>query len=109
MTSSSRPGALSFGLSALIVYLALNAVSGRQGLISYVHIQQREHALLAERDELAAESADLRTRIRALADSTLDLDALEEQARRQIGAAAPGEIVFDLAQNTTQNATAGTP
>jgi cell division protein FtsB len=92
-------------LSALIAYLALNAVTGRQGLISYVHIQQREHALLAERDELAADSADLRVKIRALADATLDLDALEEEARRQIGAAAPGEIVFDLAQN----ATAGTP
>jgi cell division protein FtsB len=96
---SSRPGALSLGLCAVILYLAANAVTGRQGLISYIHLQQQERDLVAEQADLTEQSGALKARIHALADNSLDLDLLEDEARRQIGAAAPDEIVFDVAQN----------
>jgi cell division protein FtsB len=83
----------------LILYLAGNAVTGRQGLVSYMRLQQRERALRAEQGELAADAARLRARIHALADSSLDLDALEDEASRQIGAAPQDAVVIDLAQN----------
>jgi cell division protein FtsB len=95
---SPKSVALSFGLSAVIVYLAASAVTGRQGLVSYMHLQEREQALLTERAALAKERIALEGRIQALASGSLDLDALEEQARHQFGAAHPDEIVFDLAQ-----------
>lgn len=101
MTLSSKPGAISLGLSALILYLALNAVTGRQGLISYVKLQAQERELLAQNADLTDQSAALKARIRALADSTLDIDALEETARREIGAARQDELVFDIAQSDT--------
>jgi cell division protein FtsB len=101
MTLSSKPGALSLGLSTLILYLALNAVTGRQGLIEYVKLQAQERELLAERADLAEQSAALKARIHALADSSLDVDALEEIARREIGAARHDELVFDIAQSDT--------
>ncbi|MGE3302568.1 MAG: septum formation initiator family protein [Hyphomonadaceae bacterium] len=96
---SFKPGPLSFGLSALILYLAANAVTGRAGLLSALSLQEREQALLSEAAAIAHDREELRARIRALSEKTLDLDVLEETARRQLGAAAPGEIVFDLAQN----------
>ena len=97
--TTSRPGALSLGLCALILYLAGNAVTGRQGLISYMRLQQQERDLVAEQTNLVTQAAALKARIRALDEDHLDLDLLEEEARRQIGAAAHNEIVFDLAQN----------
>jgi cell division protein FtsB len=91
--------ALSLGLSAVIVYLAANAMTGRQGLISYMALQEREHALLAEQHKLAGEKVALEARISRLSSDHLDLDALEEQARKDFDAAHPDEIVFDLAQS----------
>lgn len=99
MRRSSRPGALSLGLCALILYLALNAVTGRQGLISFVQLQQSERDLIAQRTELAQDAAGLRARIHELADASLDSDTLEEVAHRQIGAARNDEMVFELAQS----------
>ena len=97
--NSPRSVALSLGLSATILYLAANAVTGHQGLISYMGLQEREHALLAEQKDLAAEKADLEARIARLSSDHLDLDALEEQARKQFDAAHPDEVIFDLAQS----------
>jgi cell division protein FtsB len=95
-----QPGALSLGLCALILYLAGNAVTGRQGLISYMHLQQQERDLIAEQADLLDQSATLKRRIKALNEASLDVDVLEEVARRQIGAASANETVFELAQNT---------
>ena len=103
MRNNFQPGALSLGLCALILYLAGNAVTGRQGLISYMHLQQRERDLLAEQTDLADQAAGLKARIKALSEASLDSDLLEEVARRQIGAANANETVFELAQNTNAN------
>jgi cell division protein FtsB len=96
---TTRPGAVSLGLSIVILYLALNAVTGRQGLISYVKLQSRERDLIAERDDLADQASALRAKIHALAETSLDKDALEEVARRELGAARRDEMIFNLAQN----------
>jgi cell division protein FtsB len=101
---SFQPGALSLGLCALILYLAANAVTGRQGLISYMHLQQQERDLAAEQTDLADQALVLKRRIKALSEASLDRDVLEEVARRQIGAASANEEVFELAQNTNAKA-----
>ena len=97
--SSPRSVALSLGLSALIVYLAAHAVTGRQGLISYMQLQEREHALGAEQAALDGQRTGLEARIKRMGSDHLDLDALEEQARSQFDAAHPDEIIFDLAES----------
>jgi len=93
-----RSAALSLGLSAVIVYLAAHAVTGRQGLISYMRLQEQERTLSAERDALSGQQAALEARIKQLSTEHLDLDVLEEEARKQFDAAHPDEIIFDLAQ-----------
>jgi cell division protein FtsB len=99
-----KPGALTLGLCALILYLAANAVTGRQGLLSYMHLQQAERDLIAQQSDLADQSAVLKRRVKALSESSIDTDTLEEVARKQIGAASANEEVFELAQNTNANA-----
>jgi cell division protein FtsB len=89
---------LSVGLSAVILYLAAHAVTGQQGLISYMTLQERHEMLVAEQDELARERADLDVRLKAMGSGRIDKDALEELARQQFAAAHPDEIVFELEQ-----------
>jgi cell division protein FtsB len=91
-----RSAALSLGLGATILYLAVHAVTGRQGLIAYVELQRQERALLAERKALAEERARLERRASRLRPDSLDLDYLDEKARELLGAGEPGELIFTV-------------
>jgi cell division protein FtsB len=86
-------------LSAVILYLAAHGLTGRQGLVSYVALQEREETLLAEQAELGAEIARLQDRAARLRTEggTFDRDYLEERARDLLDAARTDEIVIDLA------------
>ena len=90
----ARAIALSFGLSAVIVYLAVHAVTGRQGLVAFMELQRQERALIAERDALAAERARLMVRTARLKPESLDVDYLDEKARALLAAGEPGEVFF---------------
>jgi cell division protein FtsB len=89
-----RSAALSIGLSAVILYLAVHAVTGRQGLIAFMDLQKEERALISERAALVAERARLQTRVARLKPESLDLDYLDEKARALLAASEPGELVF---------------
>jgi cell division protein FtsB len=85
--------ALSIGLGAAILYLGANAVTGHQGLLAYVDLQAREHAL-----EGRQEHAQIEARASRLKPNSLDLDYLDERARVELAAGDPNEIVFALDQ-----------
>lgn len=86
-------------LGALILYLAGHAVTGRQGLVSYVALQERERALDAEAARLDADIARLSDRARRLRTGSPDFDRdyLEERARDLLNAARADEVVIELA------------
>ena len=90
--------AVSIGLGAAILYLGVQAVTGRQGLLAYVELQAREHALEQSLGELHAERAQLQARAARLKPVSLDLDYLDEQARVLVAAGDADEIVFALDQ-----------
>lgn len=94
----TRTAVVRLGLSALILYLAAHGVTGRQGLISYMGLQEREQALMAEQAHLAATIEDLSVRAERLrADSaTFDRDYLEERARTILDAAYADEVLIDV-------------
>jgi cell division protein FtsB len=92
-----RSVVLSFGLGAAILYLAAHTVTGRQGLVNYVALQQQERALIAESQALEAMRSALSARTARMKTAALDLDYLEERARVTLDAAAPDEIIFELA------------
>jgi len=88
--------ALSIVLGATILYLAGNAVSGQQGLVAYVDLQQQERELTAQAVALETERQTLEARAARLRPETLDLDYLDERARITLAAGDPDEIVFAL-------------
>ena len=95
-----------FALSVVILYLGAHAVTGRQGLVSYMALQEKERALTAEQARLTADIATLSTRAARLRtdSAAFDLDYLEERARAVLDATRTDEVVIDLsgAQNTGQ-------
>ena len=88
--------AVSITLGAAILYLGASAVTGHQGLLAYVELQAREHALEQSLTDLHAEEAQLRARADRLKPESLDLDYLDERARIEVAAGDPDEVVFAL-------------
>jgi cell division protein FtsB len=83
-------------LSLLILYFAVHAFTGDQGLLSS---GQRDEALTEKTRELAqltAERQDLEKRAHLLRDSSLSRDLLEERARSLLGFADPRDYVVRL-------------
>ncbi|MGE0044612.1 MAG: septum formation initiator family protein [Hyphomonadaceae bacterium] len=94
-----RFAALSIGLGAVIGYLAVHAVTGRQGLVAYMDLQEQQRDLSAELDTLQSERTALETRAERLRPDSLDLDYLDERARASLAAGDPDELVFTIEPN----------
>jgi cell division protein FtsB len=86
-------------LGAAILYLGANAVTGHQGLLSYIDAQAREHQLEARLATLKQQRAQLEARAARLKPGSLDLDYLDERARVELAAGDAGEVVFALPAN----------
>jgi cell division protein FtsB len=81
-------------LALLIVYFAVHAFTGEQGLLSST---QRDATLVEKTRELAdlqAQREDLEKRARLLRDTSLSADLLEERARSLLGFADPRDYVI---------------
>lgn len=94
----TRAAVIRLGLSALILYLAAHGLTGRQGLISYIGLQEREQALEAEHAQLEARIDDLADRAARLrtGSAAFDRDYLEERARTILDAAHADEVLIEL-------------
>jgi cell division protein FtsB len=78
--------------TAIVGYFSYHAVQGEHGLFSYMRIShevEQEQAVLAE---LQAEKSALEKRVRGLRGSGIDLDLLEERARRVLNLMRDDEI-----------------
>ncbi|GGE40681.1 septum formation initiator family protein [Actibacterium pelagium] len=80
-----------FGLGA---YFTFAAVQGDYGVLHRIQIEAETAALEEERDRLELELADLRNKTRRLSDDYLDLDLLDERARRVLGMMRADEIII---------------
>ena len=98
MSSSNRPSfvAMAYVLSAFTLgsYFTFAAVQGDYGVFRQVEIAAEKALLVAERDALAAELAEMENRTRRLSDEFLDIDLLDEQARDVLGYVRADEIVI---------------
>ena len=80
-----------FGLTAYFVFAA---VQGDFGHFRRVQIEADEQALKVQLAQLHAERAKLQNKTRRLSDNYLDLDLLDERARRVLGMARGDEILI---------------
>lgn len=79
---------------ALIGYLSVAAVRGEHGLFSLFRVEAQEARLRAELTQIQQARAVVANRVERLSDDNLDLDMLDERARRVLGLARPDELLI---------------
>ena len=80
---------------SLGVYFTFAAVQGDYGLFQRLQYEAEANALQAELDDMRLQVAYLENKTLRLSDNYLDLDLLDEQARRVLGVVRSDEIVID--------------
>ena len=88
-------GSVVFFLLALLLglYFAFAAVQGPSGILRRVQLEAETADLVAERDRLTAQVAEMRNLTRRLSDDYLDLDLLDERARDVLGLVRADELI----------------
>lgn len=79
---------------ALMGYLCFAALQGEHGLLSLFRIEAQETRLRSELADLQAQRATILNRTRRLSAEYLDLDLLDEQARKVLGLGRADEIII---------------
>ncbi|MEO0386833.1 MAG: septum formation initiator family protein [Pseudomonadota bacterium] len=79
----------------LVSYFTYAAVQGDYGIFRRMQLEAEEAFLRRELAELQSERAVIENRTRRLSTEYLDLDLLDEQARKVLGMARGDEIVID--------------
>ena len=97
-TAKPRPaiGSLLLILLAIALggYFTFAAVQGDYGVFRQVQLRAEARALIAQRDALQVQLAEMKNLTNRLSDSYLDLDLLDEQARDVLGYLRADEIVI---------------
>lgn len=82
---------LTFSLAA---YFAFAAVQGNFGVFRRIQTEAQAAALRSDLADLDARVASLENKTRRISDAYLDLDLLDEQARKVLGYARGDEIII---------------
>jgi cell division protein FtsB len=78
----------------LIAYFGFAALQGEYGFTRLIEVRAIEGALESDLAAMRSERAALENRVRRLSDDYLDLDLLDEQARKMLGYARPDEMII---------------
>ena len=84
------------GLIALYTYLAFHAFSGSQGVLSWVGYSEEAGDLRESLAEVQSRHSELRSQVEALSSDSLDLDALDIAARRNLFVSDANEVTIWL-------------
>ena len=84
------------GLFVLYAYLAFHAFSGSQGVLSWMSYSEEADSLRVKLEASQARHADLKAQVKALSNDSLDLDALELAARRDLFVSDANEVTIWL-------------
>lgn len=77
-------------------YFGLQLMKGERGVYAYLRETHRHSQLEAEMAQIRAEREAMEVQVAGLRSDSLDLDLLDEQARRMLGLMAPEEKVILL-------------
>ncbi len=96
--TNTRSGLFGAGFAifaiAMICYFTYAAIQGNYGLFRLIQVQAQERMLQDDLAVLQAERAVVANKARRLSTDYLDLDLLDEQARKVLGLARGDEIVI---------------
>jgi len=89
-----------FFLATIIIsgfyYLSSHVMRGDRGITSLFELSRKSTNLQKELDLVRAEKFNLEHKVQGLRSDSLDLDLLDEQARKIIGLSDPDEVVYLL-------------
>jgi len=80
--------------ASMLFYFAYHTIQGERGLLSYLRLKQEVRKAEASLNEVRGQREVLENRVRLLQSGSLDLDMLEEQARRVLNYAHPDDLVI---------------
>jgi cell division protein FtsB len=78
----------------LIFYCAYQAINGERGVSALFYFSKKYNNLKEEIETLRAERLSIENKVNALKSESLDIDLLDEQARRVLGYAHEGETIY---------------
>lgn len=81
-------------LIALMFYLTFAALQGEHGLFSLIRIEAQAAKLQSELNALQSERATIANKVARMSTDYLDLDLLDEQARKILGLGRSDEIII---------------
>lgn len=79
----------------LLGYFSYHAVSGDRGLLALMQLSQKVEEAKKELDQTNAERLKLEHKVSLLKDESLDLDLLDEQARKLLGYVGKDEVIYN--------------
>jgi cell division protein FtsB len=100
MRSEFEPSRGLFGIAftavviALMGYLGFAGLQGEHGLLRLLQIEAKETRLAAELEALRAEREAIVNKTERLSTGSIDLDLLDERARKVLGLGRPDEIIL---------------
>jgi cell division protein FtsB len=77
-----------------LTYFGYHALYGGNGLYSKHIVEEQTKELQAKLDDLTSRRQALQQQVALLSDGTVEKDMLDEQARRALNMAQPGELVI---------------
>lgn len=80
----------------LIAYFCFHSLSGQRGFIAYLRLNKEIKNSKYELNQLQIEKAEIENKVRLLYPNTLDMDMLDEIARREMGLVKKGEKIIVL-------------
>lgn len=95
-TQQIRRYAAPFLFAFVTVYLCFHVLNGERGLYAYLKQSRNLEATRIELAELKAQREELENRVMLVSNDSLDLDMLDEQARRLLGFSKATERVVLL-------------
>jgi cell division protein FtsB len=86
--------AATFIFMLLISYFTYHAISGERGLLAFIRLSKQVEDARINLDNVVAEKLRLEHRVTLLRDDSLDLDLLDEQARKLLGYSDKSDIIY---------------
>lgn len=80
----------------VLLYFSYHAISGERGLLALIQLSQKIDNARIDLDVVHAQRLKLERNVRLMRDESIDLDLLDEQARRLLGYAQKDEKVYNL-------------
>ncbi len=85
---------LSLACAGIICYFGYHMISGGRGILAFFKLSSQISSTQSELELVRMERLDLEHNANLLKSESLDLDLLEEQAKKILGFAKPQEIVI---------------